>query len=574
MGGWWAMRFHGLWWSILGPLVAGRRHACSVIASPLRSDCTAPRLGVPLGILTVLLIPGPPTALAEELTSSVSYLTSSMIYVDAGTDQGLAKGSLLEFRRDGVTLARIPVMSLSSKRSACAAPQEHDIRVGDQVVFQAVPSPRAADVAPPRDPSPLHFPERNESPRDRIPGTWRGRAGLRFMARTDAMEFGTDTYQPALDLRADAVDFLRPELSVKLDVRTRRTFTSSSPASRRSNGRTRVHHAAAQWRRADSPWSVRAGRQFVSAVASVGVLDGVALEYEGARWSTGVLTGTLPDPTNYGFSTAIRQHGAYVARYSGPGAVARWRLALALLGAYENGRINREHVALQGRWHRGRVFATALQEVDLNRDWRAAEQSGLSLTSTFWSVRLAATEHLTLNSGFDARRNVLLYRDTVTPETEFDDSYRRGYWSGIAYRPVANLRLDLSGRRSTSLSAGSASSATGRVRVSTRRLLGASLASRHTVYDNEHALGMLHSVTAGVAVTSRGHLETTWGIRRERGLETTSAAGETSNDADWWSIEGEAYLSRGWYVLADVEHTAGDREDNTLFFLSAIHRFQ
>jgi hypothetical protein len=513
-------------------------------------------------------------ASAKELTSSVSYVTSSMIYVDAGTDQGLTKGALLDFRRDGVSLARLPVVSLSSKRCACQAPASPEIRVGDAVVFTATPPASARLPAPPAEPTPLHFPEARSIPRGRLPGTWRGRAGLRFMARTDATEFGTDTYQPSLDLRADADNFGRPELSIQLDVRTRRTFTSSSLASRSSDGRTRVHRAAAQWRRPGSPWFATGGRQVVTAVASVGILDGLALERQGERWATGVLAGTLPDPATYGFSSAIRQVGVYVARSGGPQATARWRIAAALLGAYENRRVKREHLALQGRWSRSRVFASALQEVDVNRSWRAANAPALTLTSSFCTLRVAASEHLSWNGGFDARRSLPLFRDTITPETEFDDSYRRGYWTGVSVRPQRNVRMELSGRRSTGTSAGAANSATARFRFSVPRLLGASLSSRHTLYDNDHARGALHSVTGGIDVGKRTRIESTWGIRRERNPGALAAVAETSNDAGWWSMEVQAYLARGWYVTSDVEHTAGDQENNTLVFLTAIHRFE
>jgi hypothetical protein len=496
-----------------------------------------------------------------------------MIYVDAGTDQGLAKGATLEFRRDGALVSSLSVTSLSSKRSACAAPENHDIHVGDKVTFQAVAPSRALEPAPQPSPTPLHFPETEEVRRGRIPGIWRGRVGLRFMARADAMATGTDTYQPALDLRADAANFGREDVSLKFDIRTRRTFTSSATTSR-SNGRTRVHRAGAEWRRPDSPWSVTAGRQFVSAISSVGTLDGVALQYEGLRWSAGVLSGTQPDPTSYGFSTEIVQHGIFVARNSGPGSDTRWRAALALLGAYEGGKVHREHMALQGRWNRGRLFTTALQEVDINRDWRATQESSLSLTSSFWTARVQATEKLSFSSGFDARRNLRLYRDTITPETEFDDSYRRGYWSGVAFRPYRSTRISLDGRRSSGGSGGSANSATARLRVAQPRWWGIALSSRHTIYDNQRALGLLQSVSTGIDVGSRTRVEGTWGTRQERNRDITAAGGETSNDATWWSMELEAYVFQGWYLLADVERSAGDREDNVLYFLSAIRRFQ
>ena len=42
---------------------------------------------------------------------------------------------------------------------------------------------------------------------------------------------------------------------------------------------------------------------------------------------------------------------------------------------------------------------------------------------------------VSLNAGWDSRRNVRLYRDLVSPATDFDDTYRQGYWGGVEWRP-------------------------------------------------------------------------------------------------------------------------------------------
>src|SRR2546425_10523833 len=80
----------------------------------------------------------------------------------------------------------------------------------------------------------------------------------------------------------------------------------------------------------------------------------------------------------------------------------------------------------------------------------------ISLTSTFAVFQYHATQDLTLDAGFDNRRNVRLYRDVVNPETAFDDTYRQGAWAGMWLQLARRFRLGLDARFSSGGPAGGA----------------------------------------------------------------------------------------------------------------------
>ena len=73
--------------------------------------------------------------------------------------------------------------------------------------------------------------------------------------------------------------------------------------------------------------------------------------------------------------------------------------------------------------------------------------------------------------GFDSRRSIRLYRDFVSPVTEFDDRYRRGSWIGADRRADATT-LTLGLRRLTTISL--------------------DLSTRSTRYTNAQLEGWLH----------------------------------------------------------------------------------
>jgi hypothetical protein len=107
------------------------------------------------------------------------------------------------------------------------------------------------------------------------------------------------------------------------------------------------------------------------------------------------------------------------------------------------GLANRDFFFVQANHYSARTSVSFTQEVDANDGWRRVHAtSRLSPTSTFASARHDVKPWLSVSAGFDNRRNVRVYRDRLTPETQFDDSYRQGSWQGAGLRMGRWLRAD------------------------------------------------------------------------------------------------------------------------------------
>jgi hypothetical protein len=115
------------------------------------------------------------------------------------------------------------------------------------------------------------------------------------------------------------------------------------------------------------------GRQFSSALASISTFDGGQFEATMRRFGVGFFGGTQPAPLDYSFSTDITEYGAFVRWWSAPASRARWELVTAAIGSYEQGKINREYVALLGRTSTPRLSVMFQQEIDVNRGWKRNE---------------------------------------------------------------------------------------------------------------------------------------------------------------------------------------------------------
>jgi len=525
-----------------------------------------------IALFAVLLLARP--AAADPATEAkVTYLTSTTVYLDAGTEAGLREGDVVKVFRDGVFVTALEVTALSSRRASCRrADPSAEIRVGDRVRFRTALEP--TPVAPALDPALAS--DSGSAAASRSAGTWlrdhrlRGRIGLRYLGVFDRSGFGEDFSQPALDLRVQSDGLGHPALQLAADVRARRTYHDPVDGASSREGLTRVYRLAAEWNAPGDGFRTVFGRQAATALTAIGIFDGITAEYEWSGWSAGAFTGSQPDESHFGFSRHIVEHGAYVEWRGRAGVFPRWRLTTGIVGSYADGEINRENLVFQGRYSGERLFASAIQDVDINRGWkRDAGESALSATSSFATARYRVTDAVTVDAGFDNRRSVRLYRDRITPETEFDDSYRQGTWGGLDYTVVRGTRVGLHVRRTAGGSSGSARSATFTARSGVARFhnLGANL--RSTAYRSDTVEGWLHSAGAGADLGDRLHLELGGGLRDE----TDRVSSLRRNDLHWISVDLDVRMTRTWVLLLSGERSDGEEEKNSQIYASALYRF-
>jgi len=382
----------------------------------------------------------------------------------------------------------------------------------------------------------------------------RGRVGVRYLGVMDRSGFGGDVAQPSVDVRLDGTRVGGAPLDLQVDVRARRTLQTVSDGREVNSGEARVYRLNATARSPGDRYRLTLGRQFSSALASISTFDGGQFEATMRRFGVGVFSGTQPAPLDYSFSTDITEYGAFVRWWSAPQAHTRWELVTAAIGSYEQGKINREYVALVSRVGTPRLSLMFQQEVDINRGWkRNAGEAAASLTNTFLSARYRLAQGLDLDGGYDNRRDARLYRDYVSPETEFDDSYRQGVWGGVGMGFAQRYRVGATARSSSGGAAGDASSYT--LTASAIHLTPAhvQLRGRSTRYENESTVGWMHSVSGGFSVGARWMFDLFGGTRRDESKLLSTAENRTS----WFGADVDVDLGRGMYGNISGERNEG-----------------
>lgn len=514
----------------------------------------------------------PPAAAQDSVRiGHITYLTSASAYLDAGRLEGLREGARVEVWRRGTAIAVLKVAYLASHQASCeivsVSPPSMSLAVGDTVRFVPAAAPRDSGALARTSPQPVAVgagsgitPSRQEL---------RGRVSVEYFVMRQ-VDVPGQLSQPALGLRLDGPPGGAPSLNLSVDVRARRSYTILADGTPVTDNRSRVYAADLSINNPGSPTRITLGRQISGALASVGVFDGVMAELVQPGWSTGVFTGSQPDPLDLGFSSSIIQGGFYTQRHSRPGAAARWAVTLGGSGSYEDAHVNREFAWLQGSYFDRRVSAFVTQEVDYYRAWKL--QPGMhtiSPTSTFAFLQVRPTDVVTFDGGFDNRRNVLLYRDVVNPETNFDDTYRQGAWGGISFRPVPRWRVGFDARVGSGGSVGTADAYTVSLAADRLTRFGVSLRTRTTYYVNPQLTGLLQSATLGIDPGTRIHVELNGGVRSERD-PTADPARTTST---WVGLDADVTLARAWYILASATRQRGGLDGYDQLFTGLSFRF-
>ncbi len=352
-----------------------------------------------------------------------------------------------------------------------------------------------------------------------------------------------------------------------VDLRPRRTYRTHADGTTEEFGSHRLYSLMGAWN--GGPVRIAAGRQANPSLGPVSLFDGVLAEYRTGRVAAGLFAGTEPDPTDYTFDDVTRDYGVYAQGTSAPAAKTRWWVYGGYLASTTDGEINRDTGYVSGRLQRGGFSGYLYQQVDVNRGWRkTAEGTSVTWSGSYLSLRYRWTSGFSVQGGLDNRRNVLVYRDFVTPQTNFDDEYRQGYWGGLEWRPQRWL-VGIEARSSSSDSAGSAEAYTLSLGALGMTSVGLDVRLRATHYTGPWVEGDLAALSVSLDLGSHVRLD----VHGEGRDETILTMFDESTRVTSIGAGLEAQAGRRTFVTAAYDRTSGGDEDNDQLYTGLTFRF-
>ncbi len=524
------------------------------------------------------------TAVAADRPVSVSYVSSSAVYLDAGRADGVGIGDRLRLVRGGETVAELEIDFVAEHSASCRVLEAaREIRPGDRAIrLESGPSatveepPAQAPAETLQVPPPVTI-QADSYSRYSAPRDTRASGVLALGYRSFSPGFGRSSTETLGRLSLRLRDIAGKPFDLRIRLRGREIRRDGyGPAVDTSQRSDRLYELALLYDPPAGRFAFRLGRLATGGFSSLGYLDGALGEIRlGQLFAIGAFGGLRPDLAEFGLGSAGEKYGAYV-RFATDRDRDSPYAEIVLGGASETsaeGEIDRDYVTLESRFGSGsRWWLFQRAEIDLNRGWRRETTASSSqVTNAALSGSLRLGQHLRATLSYDQRRSYLTWETRpVLPEEVFTRFFREGGrvalewqgggWSGSLGGGLERARDTDDETTSAFLSLLKGGS------FGQPLLLGGDL----SWYTGGVAEGYVASLRGRWAFRSGHDLGLTVGAAEARMIE---AAFGPARSNQWIRLSGTLQLPFRIYLFGEYELSTGDDLDGERATLEVGHRF-
>jgi hypothetical protein len=400
-------------------------------------------------LLTFVMLLASIAAAQPKTTFVVKYVSAENVYLDGGSDDGLAVGDhLIITRKDGAKVElEVVYVALNSASCAIVGPTA-TVVVGDKadVSSKVASQPGSADTtkadtlkaAPRKDTTSTLAAEKRSyarPPQTRVNGTisylmynWNDKspANLDFTQSTARFDFR------ARRLWGKEINFAFRSRG-RYDQR-QRVYNALVPKSTWEN---RLWEFSLSYDEPTAPVNFAVGRVLPRRVGGIGFLDGALVEGRlSDHLRIGAFGGSEPDWLYSSGQLSLMKGGGYISYRQGAYDKIYFEQSIAGVGQYHAANASREYVSLQGRLSVGNRWGmNNTADIDINRGWRK-EKAGRAaeLTNIYLGTYYRFSDNVRGSFSYDTRRNYWTLENQSVVDSLFDDRLRQG----------GHVQLDLS----------------------------------------------------------------------------------------------------------------------------------
>ncbi len=516
---------------------------------------------------------------------SVTYLTATTVYVDAGRGEGLGAGDHLRVVRNGDAIAELEVDYVAEHSASCrVVAQYQSVKTGDKVVVLSKAAPAEGETAPSAPPKPE--PETPQAPA--APSTYTYTPPKAPAMRAfGSISFGYGTFSdsqgPSSNESTGRISLRLRDIGgqpLQLRVRARsRSITRSGylgQAADSTQNVDRLYELSLAYEPPKGRVHLYLGRLGAGPFLALGDLDGLLTEVRVVRglWF-GAFGGARPDLTRLSYSTAGRKYGAFF-HYLHQNDSSPTYAEVVLGGITEKastGETSRDYVSLESRFGSGALWWISQRaELDLNRGWRkdvAGQSSQISNAALAASVRLSPTWRAGIS--FDQYRNLLTWETRPLPEEVFTRYFREGGRITLDWQSRSGWGASFGGGVERADS-GSDSTNTAFLSLFDSRAFGwpLYLGGDVSTYNGGTADGWVTNLRGRWMFTGGHDLGLTVGASQTR-LPTSFGPSPRSNH--WARLSGDLQLPYRLWLYGEYEIDRGDDFDGSRALLQLGYRF-
>ena len=195
----------------------------------------------------------------------------------------------------------------------------------------------------------------------------------------------------------------------------------------------------------DSTSVLWVGRHLNYRTANAGTIDGLQFETSYKSYVGGLIIGSRPSFSDFGFDANYFQYGGYIGRIDHYPDYHDMENTIAFFNQTFKMNTDRRFMYLQ---HTNNIIASTnvfvSSEIELFKRVHEVSETTFSLSSIYASIRYAPIRELSFNLTYDARKNVIYYETFKSfIDNLLENELRQGVRMNVYVRPTTSITIGL-----------------------------------------------------------------------------------------------------------------------------------
>lgn len=184
------------------------------------------------------------------------------------------------------------------------------------------------------------------------------------------------------------------------------------------------------------------GRYLNRKISNISAVDGLQVEKDISTFTIGLVAGSRPDFSDFGYNYKLFEYGVYFNRSDTLGS-GMMDNTLSVFEQTNDFKTDRRFLYFQhsnNLIEKTSIFISS--EIDLYKKILDKAENSLTLTSIFFSARYVPVREFSVSLSYDARKNVIYYETFKSfIDSVFENETRQGIRLRTNIRPLRNLNI-------------------------------------------------------------------------------------------------------------------------------------
>ncbi|MBU0474213.1 MAG: hypothetical protein KKF62_08615 [Bacteroidetes bacterium] len=377
------------------------------------------------------------------IEGEITYLSSKNVYVKFNSTEGLAIGDTLFSKINGIKVPTILVEHISSTSCAGSKIVETTFNVGDKVYAKTLnvvqKDTEVVENIEVIDTSKNAIKEVDKKTKKKnIDGDIYGRLGISSYSNISNIS-SSDFVRWRYTFSAKSDNFYSSNFSFNSYISFNYRSTDWSYIKNNIGEALKIYSLSIKYAFNEN-LSLMVGRDINRNTSNIGAIDGIQLTQKLSNFDFGIVAGSRPDYSNYGFNYKLFEYGGFIS-HSDVVGFGIMQNSLAVFQQTNDFKTDRRFLYFQHSNNIVKEISTFFSsEVDLYKKELGISSSTFSLTGLYFSLRYRPSRIINLIASYDARKNVIYYETFQTyADSIYENATRQGVRFGVNIRPFSNL---------------------------------------------------------------------------------------------------------------------------------------